>query len=711
LYFVFVFVQNVLLPFLPKANFALVTMRKQSQIPTMKSNTPAFQSYASYVRLLIIALFALSFQTQGAAPFVIGADISFVPQNEARGGSVYIDVQGEQKDICAIMAGHHINNIRLRLFVNPEAENGYSRDGACGLESTVKMAKRVKDAGMGFTLDFHYSDTWADPDKQYKPSAWAGKTGKDLETALYEYTKMALKTFVEAGAAPDIIQIGNEISHGMVWPEGRVLDNATEANWAALMGLYKAGQKACREVLPKSKLMIHLALGGENILCREFLDKMKKYGAEFDIIGLSYYEQWHETYNDLKTNLYDLSARYNKPVCVCEYGANKDNIKIINDIVRSVPNNLGYGTMAWEPTRVLFGRGGQASKEIFDIYDNLYAQYAKSIIQPAVAPPFVRNIQMEKPVIGADISFVPQEESRGKTYSDNGVKKDVLEILKDNKFNWIRLRLFVDPAAEGGYSKDGFCGLEKTLEMAKRIKASGMKFLLDFHYSDTWADPGKQFKPASWARNNGSGLEGQVYNYTSDVLKRFIAEGVRPEMVQIGNEINNGMIWPQGKLPEGAKKVNSTEEMESFCVLLRCASAAVRAVDPDIAVMVHIACGGQNPESVAFFDKIISRDVKFDIIGQSYYPEHHGTLNDLEFNLNNLAERYKKPLIVVEYKEFRKEVNDIVHKIPNGLGYGTFIWEATSPGWGDLFDREGKTTENMKIYPQIFSEYTKTTTP
>lgn len=677
----------------------------------MKQLKPKSKPYILSVLPLTLLFFTIfSYQQQEPDSFVIGADISFVPQGEARGAK-YSDVDGTEKDICKIMADHHFNNIRLRLFVDPNAENGYSQGGGgfCGLEQTIKIAKRAKSAGMNVTLDFHYSDTWADPDKQFKPSAWEGQTGKVLENSLYEYTKMALNEFAAAGAAPDVIQVGNEISHGMVWPEGRVLDNATEEDWAALMGLYKAGQKACREVLPKAKLMIHLALGGENLLCREYLDKMKQYGAEFDIIGLSYYEQWHETYNDLKTNLYDLSAHYNKPVCVAEYGANKDNIKIINDIVHSVPNNLGYGTMAWEPTRILFGREGKASPEIFAIYDSIYTQFSNPSSQPAVEPPIVRKIEFEKPVIGADISFVPQEESRGKKYSDNGVEKDVLEILKDNKFNWIRLRLFVDPNAENGYSRGGggFCGLEKTLDMAKRIKAAGMKFLLDFHYSDTWADPGKQFIPASWEKDQGSALEGKVYTYTADILKRFITEGVRPDMVQIGNEINNGMLWPQGKLPEGADKVDSDKEMESFCVLLRCASAAVRATDPDIAVMVHIACGGQNPESVAFFDKIISRDVKFDIIGQSYYPEYHGTLEDLEANLNDLAERYKKPLFVVEYHHNRKEVNDIVHNIPNGLGYGTFIWEPTSSRWGGLFDREGNTNEYMDIYPELYSYYTK----
>ena len=115
----------------------------------------------------------------------------------------------------------------------------------------------------------------------------------------------------------------------MVWPEGFIDDNAREENWAALMGLYKAAVKAAREVLPESRLMVHLALGGQNTLCREFLDTMNLYGAEFDLIGLSYYEQWHETYDDLQANLYNLAARYGKPLYVCEYGASPDNICLL----------------------------------------------------------------------------------------------------------------------------------------------------------------------------------------------------------------------------------------------------------------------------------------------------------------------------------------------------------------------------------------------
>jgi arabinogalactan endo-1,4-beta-galactosidase len=648
------------------------------------------------VTLLLLIGLAFSNCEKSEPSHSIGADISFVPQIEARGSSFY-DEDGAKKDIFEILSSHHFDNIRLRIFVDPDAPKGYSEKGFCDLKNTLAMAKRIKAAGMKFTLDFHYSDTWADPDKQYKPSAWEGLTGQPLEDTLYEYTKEVLTTLKRENVAPDVVQVGNEISHGMVWPDGKVMDYATEENWKTLMGLYKAGQKAVREVLPDADLMIHLALGGQNNLCREFLDKMNRYGAEFDMIGLSYYEKWHGTYDDLKSNLYDLAGRYKKPIVVCEYEARSDNTKVINDIVRSIPNNLGYGTMAWEPTRVLFDKEGKPSKEIFAIYDEIHKLYADPNRQSKVDPPIASSLDIGKPIIGADISFVPQLEARGTTYSDNGKEKDVLEILKDHQFNWIRLRLFVDPTTENGYSKEGYCGLEHTLAMAKRVKAAGMKFLLDFHYSDTWADPGKQYMPKSWQGLKGSALEGKIYSYTNEVINRFVDEGVAPEMVQVGNEIHNGILWPEGKI--------KGDSAESFSVLLRCASAAVRAADPNIKVMVHIAQGGDNEHSVKFFDKIISRDVVFDIIGQSYYPEWHGTLADLEKNINDLAKRYGKPIVVVEYKEYKKEVNEIVKHLPNGLGLGTFIWEATSPRWGNLFDQNGAANENIEIYPEFHANY------
>lgn len=298
--------------------------------------------------------------------------------------------------------------------------------------------------------------------------------------------------------------------------------------------------------------------------------------------------------------------------------------------------------------------------------------------------------------IGADISWVQQQEDKGLTYTDKGVKKDVLTILTDNGFNWIRLRLFVDPKAEKGYSKEGYCDLEHTLSVAKRIKASGMKFLLDFHYSDNWADPGKQFTPSSWVGLKGKALEDKIFSYTKEVLVRFKKEGVVPDMVQIGNEIDHGMVWPEGKTDSTLIPLSN---------LLRRAGEAVRAVDPKIQLMIHIALGGKNKESVWFLDRILRNGVTFDILGQSYYPEYHGTLDDLKNNLTDMIARYHKPIVVVEYQVFRKEVNEIVLNLPDRMGFGTFIWEATSPRWGNLFDKDGATTEYMKLYPEMAKKF------
>lgn len=309
-----------------------------------------------------------------------------------------------------------------------------------------------------------------------------------------------------------------------------------------------------------------------------------------------------------------------------------------------------------------------------------------------------RVFEYKRPLIGADISWLPSQEDRGTVFTDQTSAQDALEILAEHKFNWIRLRLFVDPTAENGYSRQGYCGLEQTLAMAKRIKAAGMKFLLDFHYSDTWADPGKQFTPAAWQGLSNDALADRIYEYTRDVVKRFMDEDAAPEMVQIGNEIHNGFVWPQGKLPGSP---------ETFGTLLRRASEGVRNAAPNIKIMVHPALGGDNRRSVAFFDLVLSHDVVFDVIGQSYYPEHHGTLDDLRNNLTDLAKRYRRPIVVVEYKEYKKEVNEIVRDLPNGLGWGTFLWEATSHRWGGLFDQRGATNKEIDIYPAFFEDFEK----
>ncbi len=305
------------------------------------------------------------------------------------------------------------------------------------------------------------------------------------------------------------------------------------------------------------------------------------------------------------------------------------------------------------------------------------------------------SIKPSGKILGADISFLPQLEARGIHFSDNGKEQDAIKILENHGFNYIRLRLFVNPADSNGYSPGkGFCDLQHTLQMAKRIKEAGMKFLLDFHYSDTWADPGKQYMPAAWKDVTFPQLTQKIHDYTKDVLEKLKDQNTLPDMVQPGNEINHGILWPDGNI----------QHPDSLADLLKAAIRAIKEVNPKIIVMLHIALGGQNSESEFFLENMINRGVRFDVIGESYYPKWHGTLEDLQSNLTALANKYHKPVIVAEYSQLKNQVNKIAFTLPHEQLKGTFIWEPLST-WEAIFDKDGKSNDLIKEYDSISSEF------
>ena len=300
-------------------------------------------------------------------------------------------------------------------------------------------------------------------------------------------------------------------------------------------------------------------------------------------------------------------------------------------------------------------------------------------------------------MLGADISFLPELEARGVKFSDNKGQRDAIQILKDHGFNYIRLRIFNDPARDSGYSPGkGFCDLRHTLEMAKRVKAAGMELLLDFHYSDYWADPGKQFKPAAWRGEDFPHLQQSVFDFTKMVMDSLAAQGTTPDMVQVGNEINHGMIWPEGNM----------RHPDSLAALIYAGIRGVKNVSPSCPIMLHIALGGQNDESHFFLDNMLERKVPFDVIGLSYYPKWHGTLADLKYNVDDLAQTYGKDVIVVEYTQRKREVNDIVFSVPYGKGKGTCIWEPLNT-WERIFEKDGKANSLLYIYDELSKEFVK----
>jgi len=312
-------------------------------------------------------------------------------------------------------------------------------------------------------------------------------------------------------------------------------------------------------------------------------------------------------------------------------------------------------------------------------------------------PPITGNTKITSKIIGADISFLPQLESRGmKFYDQDGKEKDAIKILKEHGFNYIRLRIFNHPEVANGYSpQKGFCDLQHTLQMAKRIKTAGLKFLLDFHYSDTWADPQRQNVPAVWSKLDFNTLKDSLYQYTKTVIQTLKAQGTAPDMVQVGNEINHGMVWPNGEI----------NNLDSLATLIYAGVKAVKEVNPATTIMVHIALGGQNAEAHFFLDNImVKRKVPFDVIGLSYYPKWHGTTTDLKNNMTDLATHYKKYVMVAEYSQLKQEVNDIAFTAPGNRALGSFIWEPLNT-WEAVFDKNGKANKYLEVYPAIAKKY------
>jgi arabinogalactan endo-1,4-beta-galactosidase len=257
--------------------------------------------------------------------------------------------------------------------------------------------------------------------------------------------------------------------------------------------------------------------------------------------------------------------------------------------------------------------------------------------------------------IGHDLSFAIQESAIGNTFSDRGVTALPEQILADHGANFVRLRLWLDPP--GGYSN-----LASVLQMAQRAHAAGMRLLLDFHYSDFWADPGTQNTPAAWQGQDLPTLAQTVRTYTRDVLTALHAQGTPADMIQIGNEIRNGMLWPLGWADAW-----SGQGWDNLGTLLRAGAAgAADAPGPMPRIVIHFDQGGDNAFSRVFFDRVVASGVPFDVIGLSYYPFWHGTLTQLRTNINDLATRYDRDVMIVE--------TQYGWTLQNGDSLGDFLW-------------------------------------
>ena len=333
---------------------------------------------------------------------------------------------------------------------------------------------------------------------------------------------------------------------------------------------------------------------------------------------------------------------------------------------------------------------------------------------------------------GADISALERIEQAGGAFKDSGRVGDAVTIMRAHGSNTFRLRLFVNP----DYSEVQVNDLDYTARMAPRIKAAGATLLLDIHYSDTWADPAHQITPAAWATLALDSLEQQVERYTAGVMARLARAGALPDIVQVGNEVDAGMLWPLGELHYDS---DSLPSWDRFTRLLKAAIRGVRDSLPPgaaVRVMVHYSQGANAGGTQWFFDHVNARGVDYDLIGLSYYPWWHGTLAEVAGNLQATAQRYGRDIMVVEtaypwraggwegmvtnagamtwpatpqgQAQFLRSLATAVAVTPGGHGLGVLWWYPESiqvPGlfvWGGgslaWFDDGGNVLEAASVF-------------
>jgi arabinogalactan endo-1,4-beta-galactosidase len=324
-------------------------------------------------------------------------------------------------------------------------------------------------------------------------------------------------------------------------------------------------------------------------------------------------------------------------------------------------------------------------------------------------------------ILGADVTITVEDEYWGANYTDSGQAKSLEQILKDHGFNFIRIGTFVDPAASDGYAADktskpeAFRDLAHTISLAKRVKKVGMGVMVDFHYSDTWASPGTQTTPQSWAGLSLSALADKVYGYTKDAVTQLKGQGAMPDMVSVGNEITNGMLWDTGKI--------TNSSFSNFATLLKAGIKAVREIDPEIVVVMHIEKCNNLATTKWWLDGVLKEGVAFDVLGQSCYASapsgvagFQGTPADWKSTFTQLATAYPNlKFLIAEYSAEQRAAGDVMFGLADKRGRGTFNWDPTRSyetlpndplfRTNGAWNRYVAIPEKMALYEQMAKDY------
>lgn len=309
--------------------------------------------------------------TMDSPAFIRGADVSSLPKAEALGAR-FFRADGAREDALRILRDHGVDTLRLRVWVS-------SPDGYHGSEQILTLARRARVLGFKLLVNFHYSDTWADPAHQTKPAAWTAHSFEELVAAVEEHTSALCRALAAQGTPADYVQIGNETNDGLLWPDGRVTGRPGGDDFTPLARLLQAGIRAAREAHPGTRIALHLGTSTDDALLRWWFDGVRAAGVDWDITGVSYYAYLHGPPSRLASSLAFLAKRYERPVLVLEtaypftlenadaqrniagaperllpaYPATPEGqrafLREVFAVARAVPDGRGAGVVYWEP--------------------------------------------------------------------------------------------------------------------------------------------------------------------------------------------------------------------------------------------------------------------------------------------------------------------------------------------------------------------------
>ena len=661
-------------------------------VPTMHNNnqvtaTSLSRSVADYKKIE-----GINDQT------VLGADFTHYQQDLEWGKTYYNYKSVKIDNLFKFVQGQGINTISVKVAVNPDTSSDKTK--CYTLDSAIKTIKAAKEAGLKTNLTLFYSDDVTYANSQQLPAGWTQDNAVEKAT---DYTKEVLNTLSKNDALPTMMTIGNEVNYNF-------LGLTEDGGWDGFVAMATIS-KLINEKGVKTALSFAAPDDAEGI--QYVIEKLGYAGVDYSYLGVNLYAD-RNGINDyvktLRTTVKEKAA--DKQLIVSnikfprknadETASNETQADSIYNLLSASISDSNAGGLIYDEAEYVGSWNGffneqglaQTSLAVFgfaqgwnidiDSYRDPY-EYGDDtgLKEKNVTINKISNMS-ESTIRGVDVgSYVALTNAGVKYYDYDGKEQPLMKILKDNGVNYIRLRIWNDPYNEKGETYGGGDStVDNGLKIGKEATKYGMKVLVDFHYSDFWADPAKQILPKAWQKdaNDPDKMCENIHDFTKDTLQKFKDAGVDVGMVQVGNEITKGMAGIHNKDSNNSVWKNESQ----YSVLdryLNAGSKAVREILPDALVTLHIETPNRQIYSM-IMDAWEKGNVDYDVLGSSYYPFWWNT-PDMLRDVQTLAKERGKLFAVMETAWVNSyEDGD---GTPNSIGsdYGLYQYEIGPQGQVD----------------------------